>query len=30
MEESGAKLLILGNILKPIQMYNINEKLKSI
>lgn len=30
MEESGAKLLILGNILKPIQMYNINEKLKEI
>jgi GTP-binding protein HflX len=30
MEESGAKLLILGNILKPIQMYNINEKLKVI
>lgn len=30
MEESWAKLLILGNILKPIQMYNINEKLKEI
>ncbi len=30
MEESGAKLLILGNILKPVQMYNINEKLKEI
>ncbi|MDD5769742.1 MAG: 50S ribosome-binding GTPase [Candidatus Gracilibacteria bacterium] len=30
MKASGANLLILGNILKPIQIHNINEKLKSI
>jgi GTP-binding protein HflX len=30
MQESGANLLILWNILKPIQIHNINEKLKTI
>lgn len=30
MKESGANLLILWNILKPIQIHNINEKLKTI
>lgn len=30
MKLSGANLLILWNILKPIQIYNINEKLKPI
>ncbi len=30
MKESQANLLILGNILKPIQIHNINEKLKEI
>ncbi|MGE4444461.1 MAG: GTPase HflX [Candidatus Altimarinota bacterium] len=30
MQEQNANLLILGNILKPIQIYNINEKLKPI
>lgn len=30
MQEQNANLLILWNILKPIQIYNINEKLKSI
>lgn len=30
MQESWANLLILWNILKPIQIHNINEKLKTI
>lgn len=30
MQEQNANLLILWNILKPVQIYNINEKLKSI
>jgi len=30
MKEKNANLLILWNILKPIQIYNINEKLKTI
>lgn len=30
MQEQNANLLILWNILKPIQIYNINEKLKAI
>ncbi len=30
MQEQNANLLILWNILKPIQIYNINEKLKPI
>lgn len=30
MQEQNANLLILWNILKPIQIYNINEKLKTI
>ena len=30
MKEQDANLLILWNMLKPIQIYNINEKLKSI
>lgn len=30
MQEQNADLLILWNILKPIQIYNINEKLKTI
>lgn len=30
MQSSGANLLILWNILKPIQIHNINEKLKII
>ncbi|MBW7954254.1 GTPase HflX [Candidatus Gracilibacteria bacterium] len=30
MKENNANLLILGNILKPIQIHNINEKLKEI
>lgn len=30
MKESWAHLLILGNILKPLQMYNINQKLQAI
>ena len=30
MKENKANLLILGNILKPIQIHNINEKLKEI
>lgn len=30
MERKNANLLILGNILKPSQIYNINEKLRSI
>lgn len=30
MKNSGANLLILWNILKPIQIHNINEKLKPI
>jgi GTP-binding protein HflX len=30
MHLQGANLLVLGNILKPHQMYNLNEKLKSI
>ena len=30
MKLSGANLLILWNILKPIQIFNINEKLKTI
>lgn len=30
MQQEKADILILGNILKPIQIYNINEKLKTI
>lgn len=30
MERKNANLLILGNILKPSQVYNINEKLRPI
>ena len=30
MRESGANVLILGNILKPSQIYKLNEKLKPI
>lgn len=30
MKESWAHLLILGNILKPLQIYNINQKLQAI
>lgn len=30
MKESWAHLLILGNILKPLQMYNLNQKLQTI
>lgn len=30
MKEQNANMLILWNILKPIQIYNINEKLKAI
>ena len=30
METSGANLLIFGNVLKPYQIYNVNEKLREI
>jgi 50S ribosomal subunit-associated GTPase HflX len=30
MHLQGANLLVIGNILKPHQMYNLNEELKSI
>lgn len=30
MQEAGANLLIIGNVLKPSQLYKINEKLRDI
>lgn len=30
MQETGANLLIIGNVLKPSQIYKINEKLRPI
>lgn len=30
MQESGATLLIFGNILKPYQIYNVNQRLRNI
>jgi GTP-binding protein HflX len=28
MKSEGASVLIMGNILKPLQIYNLNEKLR--